>query len=648
MRLQALLFAATLLIALQLVSAFVHHAFAFGLLGVDVPPELAATVLPFFAPLILLPFRAGVPRGVSIACVALMGAARVALPWTHGGVAVIVGAIGVAAFLVWLPAQLHALAGTRAHALLGVSSALAMLAFIALRAAGGGIEPSTRGAGQIIGVVLAVGAVALMWRAPQPPGEAAAARMSFGRALLCAVALMGALCVGYFTFIAPNVIARWSAAPVSFSFVVAGLGGAAGTIALAYAGGASPRAHKWRIVVGAVALGAVLTAAAALNGVSYAAYPAEAPEPMTALTFPALLLWPLAAAALGHAGASLIAERPSLASLAGAFCIAGVLSFAFIAVQLLNTLYAYVPVVGPPLRDRYWLGVLLPSLAMALPLLAAGAHAAPAGGALGGDRTWLVVLAAALGLSAAVGPWLRQQAPAPSARRPLRVTTFNMQQGFSAAGRENLRGQLDALRALDADVIGLQESDTNRIGGGNEDAVGYFAAGLGMHSYYGPSNVAGTFGVALLSRHPIVEPVTKYIDTGEGEQVALVMATIASDPPLRVAVTHLGNCGPVAETRQILDILAAHPVDAVMGDFNFTRTGSDPSDAACTAPNDSHARFVAAGWRDALQVARPGDAGDHIDHVFVADVTVRSASLGAPGASDHPTLTVDLEKEARN
>jgi len=48
-------------------------------------------------------------------------------------------------------------------------------------------------------------------------------------------------------------------------------------------------------------------------------------------------------------------------------------------------------------------------------------------------------------------------------------------------------------------LIGLQESDTNRISGGNSDIVRYFADRLDLYAYYGPKVVPGTFGIALLA-----------------------------------------------------------------------------------------------------------------------------------------------------
>lgn len=45
----------------------------------------------------------------------------------------------------------------------------------------------------------------------------------------------------------------------------------------------------------------------------------------------------------------------------------------------------------------------------------------------------------------------------------LKVLTYHIQQGYNEAGLKNYDGQLVLIRSVEADIIGLQESDTNRI-----------------------------------------------------------------------------------------------------------------------------------------------------------------------------------------
>ena len=132
--------------------------------------------------------------------------------------------------------------------------------------------------------------------------------------------------------------------------------------------------------------------------------------------------------------------------------------------------------------------------------------------------------------------------------------TYNIQQGYDENGYKNLPGQLEVIRRVDPDILGLQESDTARIANGNVDAVRTFADRLDMHSYYGPTTTTGTFGIALLSKYPIENPQTFFMYS-EGEQTATIQAEITVDARrYQVFVTHLGNGGPIFQLEDMLHL----------------------------------------------------------------------------------------------
>ena len=87
---------------------------------------------------------------------------------------------------------------------------------------------------------------------------------------------------------------------------------------------------------------------------------------------------------------------------------------------------------------------------------------------------------------------------ASSEKKRLTVLTYNMQLGSEREGNRSYREQLALLKRIDADIIGLQESDTARPPGGNVDAPRYFANALHYHMYFGPATAGGTFGTAIL------------------------------------------------------------------------------------------------------------------------------------------------------
>ena len=218
----------------------------------------------------------------------------------------------------------------------------------------------------------------------------------------------------------------------------------------------------------------------------------------------------------------------------------------------------------------------------------------------------------------------------------LRVCTYNIQQGYDAQGQLNVDGQLALLRRIDADVIGLQESDTNRAAGGNADVVRYLADRLGMYSYYGPKTVPGTFGIALLSKYPIEGARTFYM-CSVCEQTATIEARIQiGETTYNVYVTHLGNDGPIVQQEAVLEELASEHV-ILMGDFNFR-------------PDTAQYRMTTEVLDDAWALRWPQGTDDEgrqfprrIDHVFVSPGTdVVAARYYTEPESDHPALVVEI------
>jgi endonuclease/exonuclease/phosphatase family metal-dependent hydrolase len=84
----------------------------------------------------------------------------------------------------------------------------------------------------------------------------------------------------------------------------------------------------------------------------------------------------------------------------------------------------------------------------------------------------------------------------------------------------------DAIKELEIDVIGLLESDTQRIIMGNRDATQYLAEDLGMYVDYGPGPNKHTWGSALLSKFPIVNSTHHLLPSPVGELAPAIEATL--------------------------------------------------------------------------------------------------------------------------
>jgi endonuclease/exonuclease/phosphatase family metal-dependent hydrolase len=204
-------------------------------------------------------------------------------------------------------------------------------------------------------------------------------------------------------------------------------------------------------------------------------------------------------------------------------------------------------------------------------------------------------------------------------------------------GGPGARKQLDALRRLDPDIVGLQESDTNRISSGNQDVVRYFAQELDMHSYYGPSPVVGSFGVALLSRYPIEAPRTFYL-WSEGEQTAGISAQVrVGERRFNVFVTHLGNGGPLVQQQNVLQEVAGLENVLLLGDFNF-RPGSEQYEATLAVLADSWGLNEAMPDEESIAVQAAA-----IDYIFASPTTrVLTARYIEERVFDHPIYVIEI------
>ena len=211
--------------------------------------------------------------------------------------------------------------------------------------------------------------------------------------------------------------------------------------------------------------------------------------------------------------------------------------------------------------------------------------------------------------------------------------------------------------SLNPDIIGLVESDTDRIANGNNDFVRYVSETLGYYSYFGPKTVTGTYGIAFLSKYPIVNARTFYMECVE-EQAATIWAQITVGGFLfNIFITHLGNyrnttLGDDTQIIQQANVLtvATEKVNTIlMGDFNFD-------------PNTEQYNLTVAEFYDAyvlVNSTNPSNAvvdttiyGDRIipeqriDHIFLSSQLNESITyIRYTGgyASDHPAVYATLD-----
>jgi endonuclease/exonuclease/phosphatase family metal-dependent hydrolase len=643
-----LLFAFLFLFFLQLLTEFVAAIYAFGLLGRSIPAEIAAVLL-FFSPLLLFLLPHGLsPFWLRLLLWLVIGA-RALLPLLDTRGRMLVAGVGVALFLFWLPAWLAQVArrreGTAAIAwLLGGGLLLAVSGSALLRAAGAGADLTvTGGTGLLIGMLVVAALLVPALPAVARAGDAgpSSPRRRWLATAVLAAGLVAVLVQLYYGFAAPHVIARWVAREPLPVLAVLALATAGWSFLLVQPGS---RARLTPRLLWLLTLLFVLMLAMALEVEQVWFPPTAAGYPLREPAEPAwhgvtiwatLLLAPVLFADFVVLAAALLARRPSPRALAGAFGLSSLMLLLLIFAHVFTTIYDYIPVVGPIFRDHFWLVAPLPGFAILLALLVT--RDPGVGAAELGRVSWaLPLLALLFGGGVVLVETVRTPArPEAPAGQTLRVLTYNVQQGYDRAGQRAYEEQLAVLREANADIIGLQETDAARIANGNDDLIRYFADALGYHSYYGPSPVVGTFGIALLARTPLLAPHTFYMYS-EGEQTATIDAEVeTATGRCRILVTHLGNGGPLVQQQAILRAVRGAENVVLMGDFNFR---PETEQYALTTETLVDAWESAGGQPDATWL----DPARRIDHIFVSPgVAVEEAGYLETAASDHrPLLAV--------
>ena len=193
------------------------------------------------------------------------------------------------------------------------------------------------------------------------------------------------------------------------------------------------------------------------------------------------------------------------------------------------------------------------------------------------------------------------------ASAPLRVATYNIKHGRGMDGVLDLERTLATLRLLNADIIALQEVDDQARRSGGVDQASWLAEQLGMHSAYGAfmDFQGGRYGLAILSRRPILSHETWRLPEGNEPRVALAtrIETDAGEVISAVAV-HFDwvkddgfRYAQAMETLHQIQTLDSPWI--VFGDFNdvpesrtmnafeqVARDATKPSDSAATFPAD--------------------------------------------------------------
>lgn len=194
------------------------------------------------------------------------------------------------------------------------------------------------------------------------------------------------------------------------------------------------------------------------------------------------------------------------------------------------------------------------------------------------------------------------------------VVSYNIRHGVGLDDRLSLSRSAAVLDQLDPDIIGLQEVDSVVGRSGHADQAALIAGILGMEHTFGAfmDFDGGRYGMAILSRYPIVSSRT--IDLPPGEQEPRIALAAEIELPGGQVITAINvhfdwlsnDASRVSQARRlaaVLDTLTGPWI--LMGDFNdhpasrtlrvfrdLVQPISKPIDEAETFPADSPDREI--------------------------------------------------------
>lgn len=268
-----------------------------------------------------------------------------------------------------------------------------------------------------------------------------------------------------------------------------------------------------------------------------------------------------------------------------------------------------------------------------------------------------VAVAAALGLVAQ--PAAAQAAPPPV---QLRVASYNIHAGAGQDGVFDLDRTTEAIAALNADVVGLQEVDVAWAARSEfRDTAAELADRLNMHVFFAPiydleplqpGQPRRQYGLALLSRHKIRSAVNHEITRLSTLDPSPTPKPLPGFPEIVVKVrgvsvhvyaTHLDyRADPAVRHTQVAETLRILAEDTgprvLVGDLN-----AEPA-APELAPLWEQ---LSDGWGkvhgDGGLTYPAGTPTKRIDYVTASpDVRFRTAAVADTVASDHRPVVVDL------
>lgn len=235
------------------------------------------------------------------------------------------------------------------------------------------------------------------------------------------------------------------------------------------------------------------------------------------------------------------------------------------------------------------------------------------------------------------------------AQPDLRVAAYNIRHGRGMDDRVDLERIAEVIRALNADVVTLQEVDDRTERTGDVDQVGVLADLLGYRGIHGPHRPyqGGFYGNAVLTRLPVREVIVHAIPSASGSALSVLEVEVEMESGRAVSVVSVHLAGTTEERLAQADAVTGlfrehdHPV-VLAGDFNgrpggpvLERLASDWALARKSGPPDTYPSDIPDREIDFL-MARRSDRIEVVEHRVVPELV----------ASDHRPILAVLHIES--
>ncbi len=226
----------------------------------------------------------------------------------------------------------------------------------------------------------------------------------------------------------------------------------------------------------------------------------------------------------------------------------------------------------------------------------------------------------------------------------LRVMAYNVKHGQGMDGEVDLERIARVIEAQEVDVVTLQEIDRVCERSGGLDQAAWLGERLGMEAVFGSfmEYQGGHYGMAVLSRHPIVSSENHPLPPGPEPRTALAARVrLPGGREVVVVGVHLYRTEEerMAQAEQMLAALDQVDVPVILaGDFNSTPDSPVMArlrkDFTNVPKGEDHLTFDSVTPRVEIDYVLLRPAGAFIDPTL--DV------LDEPLASDHRPLVCEL------